>query len=214
MVHKKPVLAIIADIINSKGIPEREVFQRRLHQKLNEINNEVNTGLISPYTITLGDEFQAVYQHTDQLIRHIFDILEEAHPYQLRFALGYDILSTDINPTSAIGMDGPAFHQARRGLEHLKDHKSTIIQIYGDYYPNIKFVNESLKIWSKEQAKWKENTNFIFRELMKGSTKEAIAEKIGISERAVYKQLNTHLLDHYVSLLKLIPQAISQHAHE
>ena len=58
------VLVLIADIVESRSIPNRAVYQRKLQELLHTINSRSRQNLLSPYTITVGDEFQALYRNT------------------------------------------------------------------------------------------------------------------------------------------------------
>lgn len=50
---------VIADLVDSRLLSDRREFQQLLKEKLKDVSAE-SSGLVSPYTITLGDEFQAV----------------------------------------------------------------------------------------------------------------------------------------------------------
>lgn len=53
-------IAIIGDIVNSKQTSNRSSIQERLKQQLNRINHSFAQDFASPFTITKGDEFQAL----------------------------------------------------------------------------------------------------------------------------------------------------------
>jgi len=55
-------IVLIGDLIGSKelGDVERDRYQTILFEEINRINNK-STSIISPLTITLGDEFQAEF---------------------------------------------------------------------------------------------------------------------------------------------------------
>src|SRR4051812_44362234 len=109
-------IAIIGDIVASKDPRRRDAFQRQLAKALAARNREKGSGLVSPYTITLGDEFQAVYRSARNLWTDIVTLLAEIHPVQARFALGVGDLTTRLNRRQALGMDGPAFHRTRAAI--------------------------------------------------------------------------------------------------
>src|SRR5688500_7792726 len=98
------VIAVIGDVVASKELAQRSVFQRRLGKALAQTSGAARH-LASPYTITLGDEFQAVYRNADLLFADIFGIMAEIHPVRIRLALGVGALTTKINPVQALGMD-------------------------------------------------------------------------------------------------------------
>jgi hypothetical protein len=80
------------------------------------VNGE-NMHLISPYTITLGDEFQAVLKNARHLFGDIITILYVIYPTKIRFSIGIGDIQTPVNPNQAIGMDGTAFYNARTGID-------------------------------------------------------------------------------------------------
>ena len=102
------MIALIGDIIESKKIQKRAEAQKKLLLQFNKINS-ISKTLASPYTITLGDEFQALYKKADDLFRDIWRIALLLHPERIRFSIGVGELSTKINKKQSIGMDGPAF---------------------------------------------------------------------------------------------------------
>jgi len=115
-------LVVIADIIASRQLPDRARVQRRLRESLAARNAAHAEGdLLSPYTLTLGDEFQAVPACAQHVFRDLLQVAADLAPAELRFALGLGSIDTTINPDQAIGMDGSAFHLARDGIERLKD---------------------------------------------------------------------------------------------
>ena len=53
-------LALIADVIDSKIVQERFDLQKQLEKNLQKINELFKDCLASAFTLTLGDEFQAL----------------------------------------------------------------------------------------------------------------------------------------------------------
>ena len=87
-------LALIADIVASQEIRNRSAFQNGLLTILNRINHDSAQSLSSPFTITLGDEFQALYRNTNTVLVDIFDIITEIHPNRVRFGLALGEITT------------------------------------------------------------------------------------------------------------------------
>lgn len=113
-----PILSIPGRL--SGGRSFRGGYKRALAISMN------SSALLSPYTITLGDEFQAVYKAGSRVVEDLLFISRSLFPVSLRIALGIDDIATDINTKEAIGMDGPAFHAARDGLNNVKEEKSLL----------------------------------------------------------------------------------------
>jgi hypothetical protein len=201
---------VIADIIKSRQISNRRHFQEHLKDQLEKVNQN-SSGLLSPYTITLGDEFQALYQlqSSADLLRDIMRILLNVYPLKIRFAVGYERIATKINREQSIGMDGPAFYQAREGLNAIKGLDISIIQFYGEI-KNSLLINSALKLSMSVMNSWKKNTLFIFNELINASTVKKIAPKLHISERGIYKIIDTNNLREFVEYFLALEQTLGR----
>lgn len=200
-------IVLIADIVESKSIENRDQFQSNLRKKLKQINKS-SYSIVSPFTITLGDEFQAVYKNYSNIFSDIFKLTEEIYPVQVRFAISYGDISTEINPKHSIGMDGPAFYDARKGMEELKRIDYSIVQFYGDVFTFEKFINRSLKLSFSVMANWKENTLRIFKELYRNKSVKEIAPLLNITERGVYKIIDTNNVRNFVEYFNSLGQTI------
>lgn len=197
------VVALIADIIKSREIPRRSEFQKGLGEKLRTLSDREN--VLSPYTITLGDEFQSLYGSTRGVLQDIMEILLFLHPVKLRVSLGIGELNTDINSESALGMDGPAFHMAREGLEELKKTDRSIVQIYdGNGDGDLEFINKGLALTIAEIDNWKYNTLKTFTGLLGGRKINEIYPEINITQRGVYKLIRTNRIENYVDYFQAL----------
>lgn len=208
----KNYLILIADIESSKEIREkdREELQKALQEVLERLNKE-NESLASPYTITLGDEFQAVLKSADRLFIDIFTILAALHPVSVRFSLGIGSVATPINKEQAIGMDGPAFHEAREGIQQLKEDGFLFsLRIEGEDNPQLKIVNNSLQLIAKEMRKWNKRRLSILQMIKEGFDYKVIAEKLEISKVSFYKNKDAGALDIIDELSDNIVQIINQ----
>lgn len=194
------LIALIADIVNSRKIEDRDKFQQKLEDQLRALNKR-NANLLSPYTLTLGDEFQAVYSKADNLFNDVWEIMSGLYPHKARFALGVGTLTTPVNPKRAIGMDGPAFHFARSGISELKE-TSYLMKIAGEEIPHLSLLNNCLYLVSQSAANWSANRFQVLTGLLKGWSRKKIAGQLGISTVAVYKNINKGSLDVLINLNK------------
>lgn len=206
-------IVLIGDIENSQAIdPEkRKEIQELLQQVLEDINKE-ERGLVSPLTITLGDEFQAVYESADSLLQHTWKIMSKLHPVYLRFSIGIGSISTPINREQAIGMDGPAFYAARNGIDLLKESEFMYhVRIADTTGKDALFnlINGSLHLISREMRSWKKTRFTILYLLDQGVSFKEIAEYLDISESAVYKNREGGSLDVILDLKNSITELIN-----
>ncbi|WP_077528764.1 SatD family protein [Vreelandella utahensis] len=199
-------LVMIADIIDSRQLINRGAIQQGLESMLGVLNHQ-NSQLLSPYTITLGDEFQAVFSGADQLFPDILAIMRQLHPVELRFALGVGPLSTAINPEQAIGMDGPAFHQARDLLTSMK-HDSRTLAITG--LPQDDGLQEAaLGLFNLQLRKWRPNRLEILQRLLEDQDLPEIARHLDITERSVYKNIREGGLEHAIQLTQALTRRMN-----
>jgi hypothetical protein len=209
-------IALIGDIVNSKGQARRGDLQRMLADVLKE-NSERKPKLASPYTITLGDEFQAVYKSADNLFLDIFSILAKIAPTEARFGIGVGELTTAINPKQALGMDGPAFHRARDSITILKK-SGYLIRVQGnpppqeekEVYDHWKLLNNLLNFVSHKVGAWEQNRLRILVGLLKGQSVAELERELGVSNVAVYKNINAGPLDELLGLCHEITNLLNR----
>jgi len=192
------MIVIIGDIAGSRKLStaDRKNLQEKL-EKLLKVINRNSASLASPYTITLGDEFQAVYEDPSTLWEDIWQILAELYPVSVRFAISVGTIVTTINKKQSIGMDGPAFYAARERIEKLKKTGSLFgVEVeMAEESVEFKLINNSLQLLSSGIKKWKKTRYKIFVKLMDGLPVKKIASQMNISETAVYKNREDGSLD-------------------
>jgi len=181
------LVTVIGDIVLSRGISERSAFQRRLKQALGALNRR-HPDILSPYTVTLGDEFQAVYRRADRLFRDFTFLQRMLCPNRIRFAIGIGTLTTPLNARMAIGMDGPAFHVARKGMEEMKQ-SGGLLRVMPDDGAGAAWVNPTLDLLSHVTVGWKQNRVEVLQRLLDGEDPQAIARAMKLTPAAVYKNI-------------------------
>lgn len=70
----------------------RAALQRQLDGALQQLNQR-NAYLASPYTLTPGDEFQAVLNRADHLFHDICTLLAALHPQRIRFSMAAGLIA-------------------------------------------------------------------------------------------------------------------------
>lgn len=206
------VVAVIADVVDSRSVAPRAPFQRKLAKVLDATGRTAG-GLASPYTLTLGDEFQAVYRSADTLFADAFAIMAEIHPVRARFAFGVGELATRLNPEQALGMDGPVFHQARAALTELKEDRR-LLRIAGAQPTAWQLGNGVLNLLSHQLEGWTRNRLLILTGLLRGRTVREIEEGMRISRVAVYKNIRSAALDDVKAICVALTTALNQTLRE
>ncbi len=205
-----PHLVVIADVVASRELPDRADFQSRLRDSLNERNRaRSSASLLSPYTLTLGDEFQVVPAGADGLFHDLLTISADLKPVKLRFALAVGAIDTPINPERAIGMDGSAFHLARDGIELLK-RSGGLCRMDGLDEPLSKLVNNALALAFAQLDATRGSRLPLAAGLLAGDAISKIATRLGKSEQTLYKTARSADLYAVTGLLQTLEVIVDQ----
>ncbi|MEO6994191.1 MAG: SatD family protein [Lacunisphaera sp.] len=201
-------LVLIGDVIGSKQLPARAQFQRRLKSALQGLNGH-RKNLVSPYTLTLGDEFQAVYRDPAGLFADLFTLLAGIAPVQARFAIAVGEIVTPINSTQSIGMDGSAFHFARARLEKLKRQRQMLgIQDFTD--PRWRLPVSTLAVLSGLMEGWRQKRLQLFAGMLAGMGVRELAKQTRITPRAVNKNIRAADLDEWRRIVDEISRLLNE----
>lgn len=112
----RKIAVLIADIISSREIENRERVQDNLEMILDRLTEDEDRGLISSPSITRGDEFELAFEDASKCFKTFREIEREFYPNKLSGGLGFGELDTGVRESTS-EMDGPAFHRARNALE-------------------------------------------------------------------------------------------------
>jgi hypothetical protein len=116
----------MADVIGSSEANKGKLMKQFV-QLVAEINKENEELLLSPLTITLGDEFQGVMKGLRESLSIIFSLEEKIFRntpgFSLRYVVVEGTIDTAINRDIAYGMLGDGLTIARKYLENLKKSK-------------------------------------------------------------------------------------------
>lgn len=180
--------AMIADIIGSRSVPpsDREELQRELKTTLKHWNHQYRSSILARFTITTGDEFQGLLKSPSVLVE-IMRSLERSIPQvQFRIGVGFGELFTDLSPT-AVGMDGPVWHNAREAVNTAK----TRDQLGGVF---VGFADQTLPLNSIARFLYHHFYSMtpqqrqIAEMLRHGSTVKTISEKMKLPSTNVSRQ--------------------------
>ena len=194
-------IALIADVIDSKLFKERSDLQKKLEAVLFHMNNRFETYLASRLTLTLGDEFQALFTLDAPIFQIIDSLRQDLKPAQLRFGIGLGKIVTDIDPLQSIGADGPAYWNARAAINlvHQKnDYGNTQL-----YFSSGK-KEEDFQINALLAADWRESQEELLRGLLKLSiysedfSQQELAQALSLNPSALSKRLKSSSIRVYL----------------
>jgi len=203
-------LVIIGDVVDSRAIADRDGFQQRLRAVLDARNGEQPADMLaSPYTLTLGDEFQVVRTRATGTFRDLIRLAAEIRPVRLRFALGLGGIATAINPAQAIGMDGPAFHLARTGIDRLREDRAQC-RVDGPAVLPDALINHGLALAFSRLDSASGNRLPLVAGLLAGDSVAAIADRLGKAQQTLYKTIQSADLNDVTGFLSAVEATLDR----
>ena len=200
-------LALIADVIDSKMVEERFDLQKQLEKTLQTMNELFGEFLASSFTLTLGDEFQALLEVDAPGFQIIDTLRSELTPTQLRFGIGLGEIVTDIDPLQSIGADGPAYWNARAAINlvHQKnDYGNTQIYFSCGKEKQDFFVNALIASGEAIRSGWRGSQEEILLDLLKrcvyseNFSQQDLAQSLAINPSALSKRLKSSSIRVYL----------------
>jgi hypothetical protein len=203
-------IVVIGDIVESKDLKPalRKQTQNYLEDVFEQLNRQ-SEHLLSPYTITLGDEFQAVYRLADHLFHDIWAFTAQIHPVRVRVAISVGEITTEINREQSLGMDGPAFHAARDRIDEMKA-DDILLSLTTEDKSFDRLVNSSFRILAGNLQTWNKNRFSILKKRYENIEVKKIARELDLSEVAVYKNIHAGTLDAVKDLTECISEKVNK----
>ena len=200
-------LALIADVIDSKMVQERFNLQKQLEKALRKMNELFGDYLASCFTLTLGDEFQALLKVDAPVFQIIDSLRSELIPTQLRFGIGLGEIVTAIDPLQSIGADGPAYWNARAAINlvHQKnDYGNTQIYFSSGNDSKDLLVNALIASGEAIRSGWRGSQEEILLDLIKrfvyseNFSQQDLAQSLDINPSALSKRLKSSSIRVYL----------------
>ena len=200
-------LALIADVIDSKMVQERFNLQKQLEKTLRKMNELFGDYLASCFTLTLGDEFQALLKVDAPVFQIIDTLRSELIPTQLRFGIGLGEIVTAIDPLQSIGADGPAYWNARAAINlvHQKnDYGNTQIYFSSGNDSKDLLVNALIASGEAIRSGWRGSQEEILLDLLKrfvyseNFSQQDLAQSLDINPSALSKRLKSSSIRVYL----------------
>ena len=200
-------LALIADVIDSKMVQERLDLQKQVEKTLQKMNELFGDYLASRFTLTLGDEFQALLEVDAPVFQIVDTLRSELTPTQLRFGIGLGEIVTAIDPLQSIGADGPAYWNARAAINfvHQKnDYGNTQIYFSSGKENQDFFVNALIASGEAIRSGWRDSQEEILLNLLKRSvysesfSQQDLAQSLSINPSALSKRLKSSSIRVYL----------------
>jgi SatD family (SatD) len=197
---------LMADVINSRKYKSNAVANA-LAKIVEETNTIFEKMIISPLTITLGDEFQAVISTPEAIIKIILHIEEQLIinecPFKLRYASSIGKIETPLNKKIAYGMIGEGLTQTRTILNNAKkvdDRFFLFSGIKGDV------LNKLFIVFGSFVDRWKIKDFKIIKLFFNDNDYKKVAAINNYTASAMWKKRKSLNIKEYNTIKQLILQ--------
>jgi hypothetical protein len=199
---------LMADVIRSRK-KDSSLLVRQLKELVTIINSQNSANLISPLTITLGDEFQGITSTMENGIKTIFDleelILDKQYDLKLRYVLVYGKIDTTINNQIAYEMLGEGLTRARQDLNSLKQKDSRfLIRLNINEEYKEQYLNKAFLIYQNIVDSWKAKDLEVVREFLLHKDYKIVAQNVHIDRSNAWRRKKSLKIDEYNNVKEIV----------
>jgi hypothetical protein len=203
---------LMCDIIGSRNLDQVLTIEN-FKKCTSYINKKYSNSLLSPLTITLGDEFQGIVQNLNDTIEILIDleefIIENNFKFKLRYVVNYGEIQTEINNKIAYEMLGEGLTNARIVINEMKNSSSRFNFIIDNSEKAI-IINNSFIIFQNIIDSWKISKDYeLISNLLKFKDYKIVAEKMNKERSLIWKREKSLNLSSYNSS-KIILRTITK----
>jgi hypothetical protein len=204
---EKDHIILMADIINSQKT-DQKLLMHHFQKVTNETNLSKKKYLLSPLTITLGDEFQGIIENLESALQIIFHleekIIQEHYGFQLRYVVFEGEIDTPINKDIAYGMLGDGLTNAREALVKIKNTSER-------YFISLRnkniseAVNKSMLIYQSITDDWKVDKDYeLITSFIHHRDYKAVAEDQKKTRSQIWKRKKNLKIEEYFAIKEVV----------
>ena len=210
--------AVIADIVGSKHLTNRAEANRALKSAFATVNRLLRP--VQPWTQTVGDEAQALYQTPASALRATL-LLRLVLPasIQCRFGIGIGRYEVFEPHRDVVLQDGPAWWAARQSILQAKERESRRSPTLRTWYevlerdiaaqqPPADLMNAYLLCRDQIVGDMSDRSRKLLFDLMLGKTQAAIARDQKISQAAVSQRLKNDGAHSVLASIELLEKGV------
>ena len=198
---------LMSDIIGSGEKPQKRLMED-FKKLINEMNVSFQSDILSPLTITLGDEFQGIIKDLSKSVEIILSleerIIHKGLNFKLRYILHQGEIETPINHKIAHEMLGPGLTEARFKLNDLKNEKNRFTFSIDDK-PQNEILTDAFRIFDHITAKWDVGKDYkIVSNFILFSDYKIVSDKLNRNRSLLWKREKTLNMQSYISIKNII----------
>ncbi|GAB6062048.1 SatD family protein [Deferrisoma palaeochoriense] len=178
-------LCLTADVVSSRTHPGSA---QRLRQAAERVNARRARGLAVPFSVTVGDEIQALFTDAEAALEADLDLRLFLFPLRLRCGLGVGPVEGPLEARTA-GMEGECFLRSREALAEAKRHDSPLTWISSGAPPLDDAANACFLALAAVEARWTEKQAQALEAVREVGTQAQAARRLGITQPSLHLRL-------------------------
>jgi hypothetical protein len=209
MKNSKKYYILMADVIESRDQQGDELI-KSFKAIVNSMIINHKDSFLSPPTITLGDEFQAIVKSLDTGVDIIIAteefIIKNNFKFKLRYILNFGSVETEINPKVAYEMLGEGLTSARELLSEIKkDGKRFVINLDSD---KSNIFNNLFFLFASIVDKWKLVDFELISSFIEKQDYKKVAQQFKRDRASVWRKEKTLQIKQYLAAKEVIKQVV------
>lgn len=201
---KYPIL--MGDVISSRNY-EAAALHEQLSSMVEHVNSEYSGDHLSPYTITLGDEFQGISRTMGTAAETLFRFeeyrLEKQLTFKLHYVLCYGRIDTEINPEIAYEMMGPGLTAARELLGSKKRDRKRF-QFRGRTETESVQLERLFIVINSIISSWKEEDFPLILDMIREENNAEVGKRHDKNRDQIWKRRKTLMINEYNALKEFV----------
>lgn len=198
---------LMADVIDSRKL-QQDILMEQFKEIVATTNRIAKNEIISPITITLGDEFQGVMEDLssalDVIIKIEEEIIDKKTSFKLRYVLLEGKIETPINTRIAYEMLGSGLTEARNYLLGLKSSNDRFhIKIENKKQSSI--ISDAFQVFQGIIDDWQVDKDYeIVSYFLALKDYKLVADKLNKDRSLMWRRERSAKIREYVSLKNVI----------
>ncbi len=209
--NRQRYAVVMGDLVRSESSLPVEFLHARFNQAVDRQNFEHAANLLSPLTITLGDEFQGITHTVIQAIEIARGMRQEllAEKIDCRFVVGTVEIKSPINSSKAWNMMGPGLARARNKLNQKKANQFYRFSI--SEAPITEVLLDAIGVGlSAIERSWTDQQREDISALIGGLSPAELSERRNVSVHSIYKVRSSGNFDAYTHQWNAVNKALSE----
>lgn len=192
----------MANVLNSSG-SDAITLASALKDLVQEAQERFSGAILSPLTITLGDEFQGVICSLKEGVSLLIWFEEQRIikqlPFKLRMVLHFGEIQTKINSSMAYGMLGPGLTLAR---SHLNRMKKESLRFYVSGLDDTKLeilINNTFIIFQSQVDAWTPKEAKVAAYFLQKDDYRWVAKQVGTNPTSTWRRRKSLKMNAYIA---------------